>query len=503
MAIDLTNYGNLITKEIHSGHIKSGFKGGSASTLQLRAGAGTSAANNLVDYIEGTLTYGVNKTSTLEFTEYDNNVAVDNNGAGPLGTNLLIKGLINPSSNSDASTKKYVDDKIIDFLIVKGNVKAVSDGSLTSITNGGVPQFNNLVSNRWAIGFNEGGPVTNIIDNTSCIINGATIAEGDSVLFLHVQGGGTADVADGVYVIDTIQTPATPNIIMYRRDATPGGNIDNMIASVDNPLEKGNFVLVSSGAIYSGNGYYLNNTVTDNDTTPRNWLLFSTSQTKDFAAPITQLPQGVADAGKFTVTSSTDGSDEGKVLISNNEGDVSWSYTVGKSDQTFNINSGTFNVNNSGAYLNTSVGTTITVPKFKVTATEGAYTIALNHQAVPSNSSANMQYLGKSSVFAETNVPDNLSSGGTPSAALSTINVAQAKIGGHATALTSQFTASGTEDYGAGVLFNNLTSGGTNDNQNKYLICPHKHADDTTVTLDVLHFGNGNVNGSIIAQLAP
>ena len=62
-------------------------------------------------------------------------------------------------------------------------------GSLTSITNGGVPQFNNLVSNRWAIGFNEGGPVTNIIDNTSCIINGATIAEGDSVLFLHVQGG--------------------------------------------------------------------------------------------------------------------------------------------------------------------------------------------------------------------------------------------------------------------------------------------------------------------------
>ena len=245
----ITDAGNIVGSNLvanstvfaTTANVSSNVNAGNILTGGLLSATGniTSNANVVTDLIVGR-TSGI--TITAAGTNQNINLVPTGTGKVNVG-NFIISNLAAPVADTDAATKKYVDD-VSQGLHTHDSCNAATQTTLASIS-GGTVTYNNGTSGVGATLTTTGSYTT---------IDGVTLSNGMRIL---VKNEATA-ANNGIYV---------------RTSATVLTRADDFDTSAE--MAGGDFTFVTAGTLYDNTGWVMTDPVTTVGTSPVVWVQFS------------------------------------------------------------------------------------------------------------------------------------------------------------------------------------------------------------------------------------
>jgi hypothetical protein len=257
------NVGNLGTAGlvVATGNIT----GGNLTTGGLVNATGNivSGANVVTDLIVG-------KTSGISITATGTNQSISlvPTGTGTVNVgNFIISNVAEPVADSDAATKKYVDD-VAQGLHTHDSCNAATQTTLASIS-GGTVTYNNGTA---------GVGATLTTTGTYTTIDGVTLSVGMRIL---VKNEATA-ANNGIY--DVTSSTVLTRSVDFNTPAEMAG---------------GDFTFVTAGTLYDNTGWVMTDPVTTVGTTPVIWTQFSGAGTYTAGTGLT------LSGSQFSITNTT------------------------------------------------------------------------------------------------------------------------------------------------------------------------------------------------------
>jgi hypothetical protein len=276
------NVGNLGTAGlvVATGNVS----GGNLTTGGLVSATGNivSGANIVTDLIAGRTT-GI--TITAAGTNQNINLVPTGTGKVNVG-NFIISNVAEPVADSDAATKKYVDD-VAQGLHTHDSCNAATQTTLASIS-GGTVTYNNGTS---------GVGATLTTTGTYTTIDGVTLSDGMRIL-----------------VKDEVTT--ANNGIYVRTSSTVLTRADDFNTSTE--MAGGDFTFVTAGTLYDNTGWVMPDPVTTVGTSPVVWVQFSGAGTytagtgltltgSQFSITNTAVTAGAYGNGDYNATFTVNG----------------------------------------------------------------------------------------------------------------------------------------------------------------------------------------------------